>query len=251
LDGRYPYGINGSIVEQGSGKVVAERWIERVEFRSRRGVGLVGFWHEGRNDRAVILCHGMESSKDGTKAVRLATQFAAAGSGVLRFDFSYVGESEGEFADLTVSGEVDDLAGAWALVRDRVSGPVGIIGSSLGGAVALLFAAEQPEVAAVATIAAVAYPGRFADDLTDEERERWRRDGIYDWEGMRLRSSFLDDVENLELLAAVGRIRCPLFITHGTADTVVPCSDADQIADSAQVPKEVRGCWIGWGLSGR
>jgi putative redox protein len=227
-------------VRQGTGKVVAEPKVERVEFASRRGARLVGLWHVGQTDSAVILCHGMESSKVGTKAVRLATEFAAAGCHAIRFDFSYVGESEGAFADLTVSGEVDDLAGAWRFVRERIRGPVGIVGSSLGGAVALLFAAEEPGVTAVATIAAVAHPERFGQTLSAGERERWRRDGIYEWEGMRLRSSFLDDAENLDLLSAVERICGPLLLTHGTADTVVPCSDADEIAGRARLRPEVR-----------
>jgi uncharacterized protein len=217
-----------------------EPTVERVEFPSRRGVRLVGLWHAGRTDCAVILCHGMESSKEGTKAVQLAAEFAAAGCHALRFDFSYVGESEGEFADLTVNGEVDDLAGAWRFVRERIRGPVGIIGSSLGGLVALLFAAEQPEVTAVATIAAVAHPERFGQSLSPEERARWRREGIYEWEGMRLRSSFLEDAESLDVLSAVERIRRPLLLTHGTADAVVPCSDADEIAGRARVNAEVR-----------
>jgi uncharacterized protein len=227
-------------VRQGTGQGVAEPTVERVEFRSRRGVRLVGLWHAGRADSAVILCHGMESSKEGTKAVRLATDFAAAGCHALRFDFSYVGESGGEFADLTVSGEVDDVAGAWRFVRQRIRGPVGIVGSSLGGLVALLFASEEPEVRAVATIAAVAHPERFGQSLSSEERERWRREGIYEWEGMRLRSSFLEDAESLDALSAVQRICAPLLLTHGTADAVVPRSDADEIAGRARVPAEVR-----------
>lgn len=240
MDGRKPYGINRCVVQQGSGKAVGERGIERVEFASRRRARLVGVWHGSRADSGVILCHGMESSKDGTKALRLARHFAAAGCHALRFDFSYVGESEGEFVDLTVSGEVDDLAGAWKFARGRLSGPLGIVGSSLGGAVALLFAGEEPGVAAVATIAAVAHPGRFSQALSAEERESWRRDGIYDWEGVRLRSSFLDDVERVDVPGAVARIRCPMLVTHGTADTVVPCTDADEIAARARVRPEVR-----------
>lgn len=182
----------------------------------------------------------MESSKEGTKAVRLATALAAAGCSALRFDFSYVGESEGTFADLTVSGEVEDLAGAWQFVRTKARGPVGVVGSSLGGTVALLFASEETQVAAVATIAAVAHPERFGEVLSREERERWRRNGVYEWQGMRLRSSFLDDVEKVALLPAVEHIRCPMLITHGTADSVVPCRDAGEIAARAAGRAEVR-----------
>ena len=203
---------------------------ERVEFPSRRGARLIGCWHRGAGHAAVILCHGMEACKEGTKSVRMAEGLAALGIDALRFDFSYVGESEGEFLDLTVSGEVEDLAGAWAFARRRAGGPIGLIGSSLGGTVALLFAAQEPAVAALATIAAVAYPGRRARALPASERERWRREGSYDLFGIRVGAAFLDDVERLDVPAALGSVRCPVLLTHGTADDVVPCSDADEIA---------------------
>jgi putative redox protein len=110
---------------------------------------------------------------------------------------------------------------------------VGIVGSSLGGTVALLFAAEEPEVEAVATIAAVAVPGRRARSLPAVERERWRRDGVYELYGSHLRYTFLQDLERLDVPSAVERIRCSLLVTHGTNDEVVPFSDAETIARCA------------------
>jgi putative redox protein len=175
----------------------------------------------------------MESSKEGNKSVRLAEDLAAGGCNALRFDFSYVGESDGKFEDLTISGEVEDLAGAWEFVRRRVPGPVGIVGSSLGGTVSLLFAGDEAKVAALATIAAVAVPGRRARRLPAAERERWRREGAYELYGSRLRYAFLEDVERLDVPSAVKRIRCPLLVTHGTDDEVVPFADAKTIARCA------------------
>lgn len=203
---------------------------QRVELLSRSGSRLVGCWHRAGGARGVILCHGMESSKEGDKSRALAARLAAAGCDVLRFDFSYVGESEGRFEDLTISGEVEDLAGAWQFMRRRIAGPLGIIGSSLGGTVALLFAAEQSDVAAVATIAAVASPGCRARSLPEVERARWRREGSYDLHGIRVGVPFLDDIERLEVLPRLGAIRCPVLLAHGTVDEVVPCSDATRIA---------------------
>ncbi len=219
--------------------ITAGVW-QRVEFPSRRGAALVGCWHPAGGQRAVILCHGMESSKEGDKSVALAEALAAADCDTLRFDFSYVGESEGRFADLTVSGEVDDLAGAWQWVRRRIDGPVGIVGSSLGGTVALLFAAAEPEVAAVATIAAVADPAARARALTSEVRRRWRSDGFHDLHGIRVGAAFLEDVEHLDVLAAVRRIRCPLLLTHGTADEIVTLDDVHAIAAASGALATVR-----------
>ncbi len=221
------------------GQEVAEEW-QRVVFRSRSAAELVGCWHSAGADRAVIICHGMESCKEGDKSVALADMLATAGVDVLRFDFSFVGESEGNFEDITVSGEVEDLAGAWTFVRQRVTGPIGIIGSSLGGTVSLLFAAEQPGIAAIATIAAVAYPGRRARALSEAERAQWRNEGAYDLFGTRVGSAFLDDVERLDVPAAMPRVDRPLLLTHGTADQIVPVDDAQALADVAAGPAEVR-----------
>ena len=207
---------------------------ERVVFPSRRGNRLVGIVHSPRDVQplhsGVILCHGMESTKDGTKHKLLGERLSRAGFSVLRFDFSYVGESEGDFADLTFRGEVEDLGGAWDFFRARVGGPIGLLGSSMGGAVALLFAAAEPGVCALATIAAVARPRRVLAELRPAEIERWRREGVLSLGGVRLRSTFLDDVETLDVLGACREVRCPTFVAHGDADRVVPCSDAEEIA---------------------
>jgi len=140
-------------------------------FPSRRGNRLIGIVHHPRELRGeaaaagVILCHGMESTKEGTKHRLLGERLSNRGIAALRFDFSYVGESEGDFADLTFRGEVEDLGGAWDYFRGRVGGAIGILGSSMGGTVALLFAAVEPGVRALATIAAVARPGQILAEL--------------------------------------------------------------------------------------
>jgi alpha/beta superfamily hydrolase len=207
---------------------------ERVGFPSRRGNRLVGIVHAAANARVarggVILCHGMESTKEGTKHRRLGEQLSERGFDVLRFDFSYVGESEGEFEDLSFRGEVEDLAGAWAFLRDRVPGRIGILGSSMGGTVALLFAAREPAVAALATIAAVADVRRMLAELRPAEIDRWRADGVFSLAGIRLKKTFLEDVETLDVLAACRKVRCPTFVAHGDADRVVPVEDGVAIA---------------------
>jgi pimeloyl-ACP methyl ester carboxylesterase len=172
----------------------------------------------------------MESTKDGTKQRLLRERLATLGIGVLGFDFSYVGESEGEFADLTFGGEVEDLGGAWDFVRGSDPGQVALVGSSMGGAVALLFAGSEPGVAAIATIAAVGRPERMLAELRPDEIARWRAAGTFSLGGVRLRSTFLDDLDGIDVLAACRGIRCPVLVIHGDQDHVVPPSDADEIA---------------------
>src|SRR5262245_26628854 len=117
--------------------------IEPVTMASRRGVRLAGLLHlpDGVDDPAgrpaVVLCHGMESTKEGTKHQALAARLTALGHVCLRFDFSYVGESAGRFEDLTISGEVEDLHGVVDFLTRRGTTALALIGSSLGGTVAV------------------------------------------------------------------------------------------------------------------
>lgn len=220
----------------------AETKQERVSFRSRRGSLLAGVLHRpaGEARAGVILCHGMESTKDGTKHRILGERLSRAGHLVLRFDFSYVGESEGDFADLTFRGEVEDLGGAWDFFHVGFAGPTGLLGSSMGGTVALLFAAAEPRVAALAVIAAVGRPQRMLAELRPAELERWRREGIYSLGGVKLRRTFLDDVETLDVPGACRRISCPTFVAHGSDDRIVPSSDGEEIAAALAGERELR-----------
>ncbi|RMF21807.1 MAG: alpha/beta fold hydrolase [Deltaproteobacteria bacterium] len=212
---------------------------EPVEFASRRGNMLVGDLHrpEPANGTTLVLCHGMESTRHGNKQRAIVERFGPAGYTILRFDFSYVGDSEGSFEDLTISGEVDDLIGALDFLDEFGPARRILVGSSLGGAVALLAAAGEPErVAGVATIAAVGDTALFTRDLDAAEIESWRRRGSRPWRDGSINVSFLDDVERLDILAAVARIRCPLLVMHGRADSVVPPEHASAIAAAAGGP---------------
>jgi len=204
---------------------------ERVEFSSRRGNRLVGLWAPAESAApVVILCHGMESTKEGTKHRLLVERLREDGYATLRFDFSYVGESEGAFADLTIRGEVEDLGGAFDFVSARARGPIGLFGSSLGGTVALLFASAEPRIAALAVVAAVAVPKRILSEIRAVDLQRWREQGRFSLGGVELKRGFLDDVETLDVLGACATISSPILIAHGDADRVVPVADGEAIA---------------------
>lgn len=215
---------------------------ERVEFPSRRGSLLVGdLQRRGREiGPTLVLCHGMESTRNGTKQQAMAARFLPLGFSLLRFDFSYVGESEGSFEDLTLTGEVQDALGALDFLQEFSPAKTVLVGSSMGGAVALLTAARAPErVNAVATIAAVADTGLFTASLSPHEIEAWRRTGMRRWRDGHLKSTFLDDVESIDLPAAIATIRQPLLVTHGEKDGVVPREHARIIEQAASGPVEV------------
>lgn len=206
---------------------------ESISFQNCRGDTLSGVLHHPagvKSDGAVILCHGMESNKNSEKLVFLSEALARRGILTLRFDFAYVGESSGKFADITYSGEVDDLKAAYALVQNRQTGKTAILGSSMGGSVALLFAAQEPTVAALVTIAAPLHPENFPKRvLTREQLQQWRERGFTVYNGQRLNVSLLDDLERINVSESARKIHCPVLILHGDADEIVPVEEAYEL----------------------
>jgi putative redox protein len=216
---------------------------ESVTMTSRRGARLAGVLHlpavtgdlAGRP--AVVLCHGMESTKEGTKHQALAARFAALGYPCLRFDFSYVGESGGRFEELTISGEVEDLGGVVDFLGARGVTAFGLVGSSLGGTVAVVFAGSEARVRALVTIAAVSRPLGTIERMDPAAVASWRRSGVRAEGGGRLRREFLDDLERVDVLGAARRLSAATLVAHGDHDQVVPVADATALFAALPEPK--------------
>ena len=205
---------------------------ETLTFRNGRGDTLSGVLHHPptKPNGAVILCHGMDSNKNSEKLILLARELADRGILALRFDFAYVGESSGKFEDLTYSGEVEDLKAAYDTVGDRRPGKTAVLGSSMGGTVALLFAAAEPAVAALVTVAAPVHPENFPKTLLSAAQlQDWRERGFTIFNGRRLNVSLLEDLERLNVFEAARRVTCPVLILHGDADEVVPVKEAYEL----------------------
>ncbi len=206
---------------------------EKITFANSRGDTLSGVLHYpavNSTPGAVILCHGMESDKESEKLVFLGRELARQNILTLRFDFAYVGESSGKFEDITYSGEVDDLRAAHKLVRGHCAGKIAILGSSMGGTVALMFAAEERDVAALVTVSAPLYPGKFPHRILDAAQLRdWRERGFTFYNGNRLNVSLLEDLERIDVRASARKVSCPVLILHGDADGVVPVEEAYEL----------------------
>lgn len=189
---------------------------------------------------AVILCHGMESNKDSEKLIRLSRLLSERGLLALRFDFFCAGESSGQFEEITYSAEVDDVRAAFDFLQAYPVGEIGMIGSSMGGSVALLFASQEKRVAALATIAAPAHPERITDRLVSpEEVHNWRQKGVLTYHGRRINISFLDDLQELNIPDAAKNISCPTLLIHGDADETVPVEDAYELYAQLSSPKKI------------
>jgi len=216
---------------------------EKISFTNSRGDTLSGVLHHAEKHSArgaVILCHGMESDKKSEKLVFLSRELARRGVLTLRFDFSYVGESSGKFEDITYSGEVEDLQAAYALLGSRDAGKTAILGSSMGGTVALMFAAREPTAAALVTISAPLHPEKFPDRiLTPAQLRDWRERGFTLYNGQRLNVTLLQDLESIDVRACARKVTCPVLILHGDADDVVPVEEAYELHECLTSPKRL------------
>lgn len=215
---------------------------EKITFCNPRGQRLVGILHRPSSPprAAALLCHGMQSSKESEKLMMLGRQLAERGILALRFDFSCSGESEGDRADVTYSAEVEDLRAAWELVLKFAPKKIGLVGSSMGGTVALLFAAAEKNVAALATIAAPLHPERFTEKfLTPDQAREWRERGFIVYNEQRLNVSLLHDVERLDIMGAARAIACPTLVIHGDEDDTVPVAEGRELYGLLNAPKRL------------
>ena len=216
----------------------------QVIFSNGRGERLAGVLHlptDENGSLGVILCHGMESSKESLKLVQLGESFSRAGYTALRFDFTGAGESTGDFESITCTRQVEDLEAAHELLKERGVVRVGIIGSSMGGTTALVYAGAAEGVAALVTLAAPFNPRELLErDFPPEAVAAWRERGFIDFNGHPLTTDFLEEALTIDVAGAVAQIACPVLVIHGDADPTVPVEQAREL--HAALPGEKRLC---------
>jgi uncharacterized OsmC-like protein/alpha-beta hydrolase superfamily lysophospholipase len=215
---------------------------ERFDFMNARGERLAALLDSPiEQPRAYALfAHCFTCGKDIRAAKRIAEALTALGIAVLRFDFTGLGASEGEFANTTFSSNVADLVAAAAALRATKRAPAILIGHSLGGAAVLAAAPDLEEVRAVATISAPADPahviGLFKDDIPDIGASG-AVDVTLAGRSFRISRTFLDDVKQQRLAERIGRLHKALLIFHSPTDEIVGIENASFIFTAAKHPK--------------
>lgn len=188
----------------------------------------------------ALFAHCFTCTKDILAAKRIAAGLAKAGVGVLRFDFTGLGSSEGEFANTDFSSNVEDLVTAASFLRDAYAAPAILIGHSLGGAAVLAAAAEIPEAKAVVTIGAPAdvthVLHQFGSSL-DEIRNKGQATVTLAGRQFEIRRSFVEDAEEHRLLNRVAHLGKALLVMHAPRDAIVGIDNASKIFLAARHPK--------------
>jgi uncharacterized OsmC-like protein/alpha-beta hydrolase superfamily lysophospholipase len=188
----------------------------------------------------ALFAHCFTCSKDIFAARRIASSLAAAGVGVLRFDFTGLGSSEGEFANTNFSSNVEDLVRAAAYLRDNHSAPTLLIGHSLGGAAVLAAAHDIPEARAVVTIAAPADAAHVLKNFgtsLEEIRDKGEAEVMLAGRRFRIRRSFIADAEQHRLADRIRSLGKALLVMHSPRDAVVDIENASRIFLTAKHPK--------------
>ena len=215
---------------------------ERFEFEGEQGTRLIGGLDlpDGPLRGHALFAHCFTCTKESLAAVRIGRALAAQGIGVLRFDFTGLGQSGGDFADSTFSGSVKDVLAAAAAMRHAGMGPALLIGHSLGGAAVLAAAADLPDVKAIATIGApfdVTHVKRLFGDALQTLLERGEAEVNLGGRAFRMRRSFLDDLETHDQGQRIGGLRRALLVLHAPTDRTVDIDNAARIFQAARHPK--------------
>lgn len=189
----------------------------------------------------ALLAHCFTCGKDVLAAKRISDGLVARGIAVLRFDFTGLGSSEGEFANTHFSSNVADLVCAAGHLRKHYQAPALLIGHSLGGAAVLAAASQVPEAKAVVTIAAPFDPAHVIGLISSDEVTRITQDGSAEvslaGRPFTIKREFLDDVKAHRLKDHIHHLHKALLIFHSPTDDTVGIENATEIFIAARHPK--------------
>lgn len=215
---------------------------ERLEFPGADGHKLAARLDapDGAVKSYALFAHCFTCGKDVFAASRIAQGLTEHGIAVLRFDFTGLGASEGEFANTNFSSNLDDLVAAADYLRANYGAPSLLIGHSLGGAAVLGAAERMPEVKAVVTVAAPSEPshvtGLFQQHL-DEIAQQGEAQVQLAGRPFRIKQQFIEDVSGHNLRLKTAALKRALLVMHAPGDTTVGLSNAMEIFTAAKHPK--------------
>ncbi|WP_234262465.1 alpha/beta hydrolase family protein [Klebsiella aerogenes] len=214
---------------------------QKVNFVNENGITLAGLLElPDKPAGYALFAHCFTCGKDLLSASRISEALVAKGIAVLRFDFSGLGGSEGDFANSHFSSNVDDLLAAAEYLSQHFMPPVLLIGHSLGGTAALVAATRLESVKCVATLGAPAEPAhilRQFEARLDDIRSKGVAEVQLAGRHFFITKQFLDDVEHFHLRDQLPGLGKALLILHSPRDTIVGIKQAELLYSAARHPK--------------
>lgn len=188
----------------------------------------------------AIFAHVFTGSKNFKSARHIARALTANGIAVLRFDFTGLGESEGDFAETNFSSNVDDIVSASNYLTEHYQSPTILIGHSLGGAASIFAGAQIASIKAIATIGAPSYPEHVTHLIKDRIHDIEENGcAVVDIGGreFRIKKQFLDDLKAQNHIEIIKNLNKALLVMHSPQDSTVEIDNAANIYQLAKHPK--------------
>lgn len=215
----------------------------KLEFKNAQGDRLAARLDLPLDEKPVayaLFAHCFTCNKNFNAVFNINRALANEGIAVLRFDFTGLGESEGDFSQTNFRSNVEDLITAADFLKSEFEAPKLLIGHSLGGAAVLQAASRVPSARAVATLAAPFDPsdlGKALGSTSEEIREKGEAEITIGGRTFLIRKQFLDDLEQVKMDEAIQNLGRALIIFHSPRDTVVSLQNAAKIFQAARHPK--------------
>lgn len=216
---------------------------QKITFLNKDGLSLSGRIElpvDQKPTHFALFSHCFTCNKNLSAVRSISRALIQKGFGILQFDFTGLGESEGDFADSNFSGNVEDLVSAADYLAKNYKAPELLIGHSLGGAAAYFASAQIPSIKAVATIGAPSNPDHV-EHLFEQSLEMIRHFGQAQVQlsgrTFTIKKHFLDDLEEKSLPKVVQNLNKAILILHSPQDSTVGIENAASIYKAAKHPK--------------
>jgi putative redox protein len=215
----------------------------KLKIPNRKGLVLNAFLELPANQKPnyfAIFAHCFTCSSSLTAVKNVSRSLAQDGFGVIRFDFTGLGRSEGEFADSYFSANVEDLVDVHNFIKQEYEAPSLLVGHSLGGAAVLVAASLLDDIKGVATIGAPSTVSHVKHLFSHDEDEIPEKGNVQVNIGGRpfnINKDFVSDFDKTDLPSIVKSLRKPLLIMHAPFDTIVGIENAEKLYVQAHHPK--------------
>lgn len=215
----------------------------KIKFTNKEGIALTARLElpaDRKPGSYALFAHCFTCNKNLSAVRNISRALTSSGFGVLRFDFTGLGESDGDFADTNFSSNIQDLQAAAAYLEKNYTAPSLLIGHSLGGAAVLYAAAKMDSVKAIATIGAPSDPKHVTHLIThglDEITTKGYAEVSIGGRPFTIKKQFIDDLKAVDMPSVLKKLRKAVLITHSPQDNIVGIDNAAEIFKHARHPK--------------